>query len=92
MSVARPHARAFLHVVLTVALRGPSFAAVVTGVRFEPEVDAEVVHHVAQLGHALWAVFAGVHFIKLTCFLIDDTLPFVMLGELFPRVIIGDTI
>ena len=47
MSVARSHARALLHVVLTVAPGRPGLAAVVAGVRFELEVHAEVVHHVA---------------------------------------------
>ena len=47
MPVARSHARALLHVVLTVAPGRPGLAAVVAGVRFELEVHAQVVHHVA---------------------------------------------
>ena len=65
MSVAGPHAGALLLVVPAVAPGGPSFAAVVAGVRFELEMHAEVVHHVAELRHALWAVVAEVELFSL---------------------------
>ena len=92
MSVAGPHAGALLHMVLAVAPGGPSFAAVVAGVRFELEMHAEVVHHVAELGHALWTVVAEVQSVHLACLLVLDGLPRVMLGELFLGVIGGDVV
>ena len=78
--------------VLTVAPGGPGFAAVVAGVRFESEVHAEVVHHVAQLRHALWAVVAEVPSLHLACFLVADSLPLVMLGKFVLGVVAGDVV
>ena len=78
--------------VLAVAPSSPGFAAVVAGVRFELEVHAEVVHHVAQLRHALWTVVAEVESFRLACFLVADSLPGVMLGEFFLGVVACDAI
>ena len=93
MSVAGPHAGALLHVVLAVAPGSPGFAAVVAGVWFELDVDrAEVVHHVAELRHALWAVIAEVELLSLACLLVVDGLSRVMLRELFLAEVSSDTI
>ena len=92
MLVAWSHARALLHVVLAVAPGSPGFAAVVAGVRFELEVHAEVVHHVAQLRHALWTVVAEVQSLHLACLFIFDGLPRVMLGKLLLGEVAGDVV
>ena len=92
MLVAWSHARALLHVVLAVAPGSPGFAAVVAGVWFELEMHTEVVHHVAQLRHALWTVVAEVESFRLACFLVADSLPGVMLGEFFLGVVACDAI
>ena len=73
-AIGELQARALLHMVLTVAPGSPGLAAVVAGVRFELEVHAEVVHHVAQLRHALWTVVAEVESFRLACFLVADSL------------------
>ena len=87
MLVAWSHARALLHVVLAVAPGSPGFAAVVAGVWFELEMHTEVVHHVAQLRHALWTVIAEVELLKLACFLASNSLPREMLGKLLLGVV-----
>ena len=93
ISVARSHAGALLHVILAVAPSGPGFAAVVAGVRFELDVNrAEVVHHVAELRHALWTVVAEVELFTLACFLVVDSLSCVMPRELFLAEVSSDAI
>ena len=87
MLVAWSHARALRHVVLAVAPGSPGFAAVVAGVWFELEMHAEVVHHVAQLRHALWTVVAEVELLRLACLLAADMFPRAMLGKLFLGVV-----
>ena len=78
--------------VLAVASGGPGLAAVVARVRFELEMDSEVVHHVAELRHALVAELAEVHLVDHACLVVDGALPFVVLGELCLRVILGGVI
>ena len=78
--------------VLTVAPGGPGFATVGAGVRSEAEMEAEVVLHVAQLGHASLTDLALVHFIDHTCLVVDGWHPEVVLGKLVLRVIACDPI
>ena len=92
MSVAELHAGALVHVVLAVASGGPRLAAVFARVRFELEMDPEVVNHVAELRHALAAELADVHLVDHACLVVDGALPFVVLGELCLGVILGGVI
>ena len=92
MSVARSQARALLHVVRAVAPGSPGFATVGAGIRFEFEMHAQVVHHVAQLRHALWTVVAEVQPFHLACFLVENSIPRVVLGKLFLGVVACDVI
>ena len=91
-AIGELHARALLHMVLTVAPGGPGFATVGAGVWSETKVEAQVVLHVAELRHTSLTDLAFVHFVNRSCLAIDERHPGVVLGKLLLRVILCDLI